>query len=189
MSAPTARSAALSEASDELLARRAADGDIAAFEDLVRRYGTMMRAYARRVLGSSDDVDDVVQEALVQAWTQIGRLRDTAAVRPWLMRITGNRALDVLRRRKLHTPIEHHPGLPAPGPGPEAAALAGTRTQALERALAALPEDQRRCWILRELSGQSYDDIAEALNISRATARGRLARARATLANEMEDWR
>lgn len=189
MSEPTARKEALAEASDDLLARRAGDGDMEAFENLARRHGTIMRAYARRVLGSVADADDVVQEALIQAWKQIGGLRDTAAVRPWLMRITGNRALDHLRRRKPHTNIDHLPHLSDPAPGPEAAALTGSRTQALEQALAALPEEQRRCWILRELGGQSYDDIAEALNISRATVRGRLARARTTLAKELEDWR
>ena len=189
MSAPTARTEALAEASDDLLARRAGDGDMDAFEVLARRYGAMMRAYARRILGAHDDADDVVQEALVQAWKQIGGLRDTAAVRPWLMRITGNRALDVLRRRKPHTALEHVPDLHDPAPGPEKSAVAGSRSRALERALAALPEEQRRCWVLRELGGQSYEDIAEALNISSATVRGRLARARTTLAKEMEDWR
>lgn len=175
--------------SDDLLARRAGDGDRDAFNVLARRYGTMMRAYARRILGSPDDADDVVQESLVQAWAQLGGLREASAVRPWLMRITGNRALDHLRRRKPHTPLEHHPALPDPAPGPEAAAVNGSGTRALKRALAALPEEQRRCWILREVGGQSYQDIAETLNITQATARGRLARARATLATELEDWR
>ncbi|MDI3243345.1 RNA polymerase sigma factor [Arthrobacter sp. AL08] len=189
MSAATARKDALAEASDGLLARRAGDGDMEAFEGLARRYGTMMRAYARRVLGSTTDVDDVVQEALIQAWNQIDGLRDASAVRPWLLRITGNRALDVLRRRKPHAPIEHFPGLPDPAPGPESSAVTTSGTRALENALAALPEEQRRCWVLRELGGQSYEDIAETLNISQATVRGRLARARTTLAREMEDWR
>ncbi|MHA7222974.1 RNA polymerase sigma factor [Arthrobacter sp. RHLT1-20] len=189
MRALTARMEALAEGSDDLLARRAGDGDMDAFEVLARRYGTMMRSYARRVLGSSGDADDVVQEALIQAWNQIGGLRDTAAVRPWLLRITGNRALDVLRRRKPHAAIEHLPGLADPAPGPEVSAVATSSTRALEQALAALPEEQRRCWVLRELGGQSYEDIAEALNISKATVRGRLARARTTLAKEMEDWR
>lgn len=189
MSSPTARSEALAEASDDLLARRAGDGDMEAFEALARRHGTMMRAYARRVIGSSGDADDVVQDALVQAWKQIGGLRDTAAVRPWMMRIVGNCALNVVRRRRQHRNIDQLAGLSDPAQGPEAAAVSGSCTQALERALAALPVEQRRCWILREMGGQSYEDIAEALNISRATARGRLARARTTLAKELEDWR
>lgn len=189
MSAPTTGAESLVEVSDELLARRAGDGDMAAFDVLARRYGTMMRAYARRVLGASDDADDVVQDSLVQAWTQIGGLRDAAAVRPWLLRITGNRALDVLRRRKPHAAVEHIPEPADPSPGPEASALASSGTRALERALAALPEEQRRCWVLREVGGQSYEDIADALNISTATVRGRLARARTTLAKKLEDWR
>ncbi|MET3948475.1 RNA polymerase sigma-70 factor (ECF subfamily) [Arthrobacter sp. UYCu512] len=180
---------ALAEGSDELLARRAGDGDMDAFELLARRHGTIMRAYARRVLGSTTEADDVVQEALIQAWNQIGGLRDASAARPWLLRITGNLAVDVLRRRKSHATIEHTPDLADPAPGPESSAITITGTQALERALAALPEEQRRCWVLRELGGQTYEDIAQTLNISRAAVRGRLARARTTLAQKMEDWR
>lgn len=182
---------------DALLAGRAADGDTAAFEALARRHGPVMRASARRLTGSLADADDVVQESLMQAWRQLDTLRDPAAVRGWLLRITGSRSIDYLRKRRLHTDlstVENDEGsgavtAPQTKADPESAAVSSSRVEALKAALAALPEEQRRCWVLKEFNDQSYEDIARTLNISTTSVRGRLARARITLAREMEQWR
>lgn len=179
---------------DAILAGRAADGDTAAFESLARRYGPHMRAAARRLTGSYADADDVVQEVLVQAWQQLDTLREPAAVKGWLLRLTGSRSIDLLRRRRNHASLpgtegEAPPDTVSPGAGPETSAVAGAGIASLKAALSALPEEQRRCWILKEINGQSYDEIARTLNISPASVRGRLARARITLVREMEDWR
>ena len=155
-----------------------------------------MRASARRLTGSLADADDVVQEALMQAWRQLDTLRDPAAVKGWLLRITGSRSIDHLRKRRVHADlsavenaVEPDGGLRRVKPEPESAAVSGSRVEALKSALAALPEEQRRCWVLKEFNDQSYEDIARTLNITPASVRGRLARARITLAREMEDWR
>lgn len=179
----------LADAPDELLAGRAGDGDVAAFEMLARRYGPLMRAYARRLSRSFDEADDVVQDALVTAWKDIGALQDGTAVKAWLMRIVGHRAVDAGRRRKTHDNLDDQADPADAKPTPEQVALAGSARLALNEALSRLPEEQRRCWILKELGGQSYDAIAEALGISAASVRGRLARARTTLVKEMEEWR
>jgi len=181
---------------DGLLAARAADGDAAAFEALARRHGPLMRASARRLTGSVADADDIVQESLMQAWNQLDTLRDPAAVKGWLMRITGSRGIDHLRRRRFDAGMDavdeakNTPVTPAAAKAdPEAAALNGSRIEALKAALARLPEEQRRCWVLKEFNGQSYEDIARTLNISTDSVRGRLARARIALAGTMEEWR
>lgn len=176
---------------DAILAGRAGDGDTAAFEALARRHGPVMRASARRLTGSWADADDVVQESLVQAWRQLESLRDPAAVRSWLLRIVGSRSIDHLRKRRNHAELESAE-VPAPQPraqDPEPAALNGSGVEALKAALAELPEEQRRCWVLREFNDQSYEEIAETLKISPDSVRGRLARARITLARRMEEWR
>ena len=180
---------------DALLVGRAVDGDTAAFETLARRYGPLMRACARRLTGSYADADDVVQEALVQAWKQLDTLREPGAVKSWLLRLTGSRSIDFLRRRRNHTgfgDIDEVSGkgdVGSPEAGPEAKAVQGSSIESLKAALARLPEEQRRCWVLKEFNGQSYDQIAQTLNISTASVRGRLARARITLVREMEEWR
>lgn len=179
---------------DALLAGRAADGDTAAFEALARRHGPLMRATARRLTGSVADADDVVQETLVQAWKQLDNLRDPAAVKGWLLRIVGSRSIDYLRKRRNHADlddaenlVDHH-ARPRPE-DPENNALSSSRVEALKAALAGLPEEQRRCWVLKEFNDQSYEEIALTLNISADSVRGRLARARVTLARRMEEWR
>ncbi|MGR0161952.1 RNA polymerase sigma factor [Paenarthrobacter nitroguajacolicus] len=183
---------------DALLAGRAADGDTAAFEALARRHGPLMRATARRLTGSLADADDVVQEALVQAWKQLDNLRDPAAVKGWLLRIVGSRSIDHLRKRRNHVgleDLEHHVGnrvqehAKPETKDPEHGAVNTSRVEALKSALAKLPEEQRRCWVLKEFNDQSYEEIALTLNISPASVRGRLARARITLARTMEEWR
>ncbi|WP_416403871.1 RNA polymerase sigma factor [Arthrobacter sp. LFS091] len=179
---------------DSLLAGRAADGDTAAFEALARRHGPLMRATARRLTGSLADADDVVQETLVQAWKQLDSLRDPAAVKGWLLRIVGSRSIDYLRKRRNHADLDdaenHVDQHTRPRhEDPEGNALSSSRVEALKAALAALPEEQRRCWVLKEFNDQSYEEIALTLNISPDSVRGRLARARITLARRMEEWR
>ena len=179
----------LDAASDQTLADRAADGDLRAFEVLVRRYGALMRVYATRVLGSNDETDDVVQESFITAWQQLRTLEDGSAVKSWLMRIVSRKSIDRLRARRSHINIDD---TDAPAPeshAPHVLAEVESQTEALSRVLAALPEDQRRCWTLRELAEYSYGDIAAELDLPLSTVRGLLARARKTLLREMEEWR
>ena len=179
----------LSEADDGTLAGRAADGDIRAFEMLVRRHGPLMRAYARRILGSTDEVDDVVQETFITAWQQLPSLADGAAVKSWLMRIVSRKSIDRIRARRLHDDIDDHER-PAPeAESPERVAEADSRAVAASEALDSLPAEQRRCWILKELGGYSYDDIAAELDLPTSTVRGLLSRARKNMIMKMEAWR
>ena len=174
---------------DQTLSDRAADGDVRAFEVLVRRYGPLMRVYASRILGSNDEMDDVVQESFITAWQQLPTLENGAAVKSWLMRIVSRKSVDRVRARRRHLDIDlTDPPAPAQH-SPDRLAEAGSQAEALTRALAALPEDQRRCWMLRELAECSYGDIAAELELPVTTVRGLLARARKTLLQEMEEWR
>lgn len=179
----------LVDADDRTLAGRAADGDVRAFEVLVRRYGPLMRAYATRVLGSNDETDDVVQEAFIIAWQQLSTLSDLSVVKSWLMRIVSRKSIDRIRARKLHVDIDDHEQEAPNAATPPNVAEARSREQALGRALAAMPEQQRQCWILKEIAEYSYDDIARELDLPTSTVRGLLARARKNLIREMEAWR
>jgi RNA polymerase sigma-70 factor (ECF subfamily) len=179
---------------DALLAGRAADGDTAAFEALARRHGPLMRATARRLTGTLADADDVVQESLMQAWKQLDNLRDPAAVKSWLLRIVGTRSIDHLRKRRNDVALDEAETLADASSGPriqdpDSTAVNASRVDALKSALQRLPEEQRRCWVLKEFNDLSYEEIALTLNISPDSVRGRLARARTALARTMEEWR
>lgn len=180
--------AALESASDGILAQRAADGDAAAFEVLVRRHGPFLRAFAIRLTGSPADADDVVQDSLITVWNQLGTLQDPSKVRAWMTSILSRKATDLIRARRQSDELDdEHPGDDASGP--DARAVASSRLEALSAVLAGLPEGQRQCWVLKEMGGYSYEEIAQRLDLTVVTVRGKLARARATVVREMEAWR
>jgi RNA polymerase sigma-70 factor (ECF subfamily) len=166
------------DAGDEILLGRAIDGDTGSFAVLVRRYTPMMRAYARRILSGSADVDDVVQDAFISAWQQLQNVKDPQHLKSWLMRITSRKALDRVRSARPQQDLddvrqaEAHAGLAA-----------------LDRALRQLPDAQRQTWVLREVGGYSYDEISDELGIPTSTVRGLLARARKDIITRMEQWR
>ena len=180
---------ALSEASDAVLAARISDGDDRAFEVLARRHSPLMRAYAARLLGSTVESDDVVQEAFVLAWQKMGDVADGSSVKTWLMRIVTNKAIDRIRVRKQHVDIDDWDAPTPANSSPAHVVEVGLQLDALSSVLNTLPETQRQCWIMKEVGGSSYQEMAEALDLPLSTVRGQLARARQTLVTEMEAWR
>lgn len=178
----------LDDAPDSLLAERSADGDAGAFAVLVRRHGPFLRAFAIRLTGSPADADDCVQEALITAWEKLPELKDPDRVRAWMTTIVSRKATDRLRTRRPSEQIDEIE-IAAPDASPETSAIASSQRDALKRALEEIPADQRSVWLLKEVGGHSYDEIAEQLDVSVGTVRGRLARARAAVLKSMEEWR
>lgn len=179
----------LQGADDSLLARRAGDGDVGAFAILLRRNEPVVRVYARRILGSATEVDDVAQDTFLTAWQQLPGLEDTSRVRGWLLTIASRKAIDRVRARRDHADIVDHDQPARLEDGPEYSAEVSSRQHALGVALGTLSAEQRQCWVLKELGGYSYDEIATELSIPVSTVRGLLSRARKNMIREMEDWR
>jgi RNA polymerase sigma factor (sigma-70 family) len=146
------------------LVRAAAAGSEPAWSDLVGRFDRLLRAIARSYRLSPADVDDVVQETWIRLFKCIGRLRDPAAIRPWLMTCTRRESL---RRLQCRVP-EQLTDDPALGDGvapdcPERAALAAERRATVARSLAALPE--RHAQLMTLLASEPAPDYRE---VSRA---------------------
>lgn len=179
----------LETADDGIVAGRAMDGDTAAFAVLVRRYTPMMRAYTQRMLNASSDVDDIVQETFVTAWQRFSELDDPAKVKSWLMRIVSRKAVDRIRALRSTLDVDDVEQSAPLRSTPARIVEARAGIEALGAALQELPAAQRECWVLREMGGYSYDEIATELDISVSTARGLLARARKYMIVRMEEWR
>lgn len=179
---------ALTDVEDGILAARAADGDERAFAVLVRRHSAYLVGFATRLLGSRADADDCVQESLIVAWRQLPELRDPARVRAWMSTIIARKATDRVRTRRPVTPIEDADPI-ALTPSPDEAAMTSSQLDTLRAALDSLPPEQRTVWLLREVSGYGYEEIARELGISATAVRGRLSRARATIYERMQEWR
>lgn len=177
---------------DAVLARRAGMGDRAAFTVIFHRHGPAMFRYAVHMLdGDTVDAEDALQNAWTKAWTRIADFRGDAQLRTWLFTLTAHAVIDQRRRRR---PVLVENTLLEPRPertelGPAGQLDHQQLREALTLALTELPWRQRASWILRELEGLSYEEIAAVLGTSPTVVRGQLHRARAALAVRMEMWR
>jgi len=174
---------------DATLVVRAREGDISAFEALVVRYRVPVYRIALRIHADSDSAADTAQEAFITAWRLLHQIRAEQAFAAWLYRITATRALSAIRNPRQQVPLEQTAAAPDRSPGPEEHALADGLATALKCALNRLTPEQRACWILREMEGMSYEEVAAILHTTPGAVRGRLHRARPQLAEELKPWR
>ncbi|MET8412753.1 sigma-70 family RNA polymerase sigma factor [Streptomyces sp. NPDC005195] len=177
-------------APDELLATRAGEGDEEAFSILMRRHSRPLLALALHTLGNLQDAEDAVQDAFISAWRRLPEFRHACAFSTWIYRITVNRCLNSLRRRPVPVSLNAVAEPTARADcSPAQAAEEDALANALAEALGDLEPRQRVCWILRELQGLSYEQIAQVTGTSEQTVRGRLYRARRSLKEMMASWR
>ncbi|MGX1804173.1 RNA polymerase sigma factor [Nocardia sp. NPDC055321] len=186
----TTDAGAEAELDDATLVSRVRDGDIRSYEQLVVRYQGAMYRLAAKMLADQAEAEDVVQDVFLTAWRRLGQLEDDAAFVGWLYRATTNRCLNVLRKRQPTTDIDPDTTVsPQRGLRPEHAAQVNSQMEALTVALQELTPEQRACWLLREVHGRSYEEIGEIVGANVTAVRGRIARARAQLAEVMKAWR
>jgi RNA polymerase sigma-70 factor, ECF subfamily len=163
---------------------RAKGGDQQAFTQVVRHYDHRLRALAYRLLGDRAAMDDALQEAYVKAFRALPGFREDAGLGTWLYKITYRACLDLQRRESRHhtgtTEWAPPAAATATGPAGDPAATATRRTD-LQRALAALPVDQRAAVLLVDAEGLDYDAAAAVLGVAPGTIASRLSRARAAL--------
>lgn len=181
------------EADTQHLIERARGGDTHAFEDLARREERALYRHALRIVGTTTDAEDVVQDALFSAWRSISSFQGLS-FRAWLFRIATNRALDHLRSRKRRPELPLDPpeddemtwAEPA-APGPDLSQIAGDREAlaVVETALGALPAEQRNALLLRDVEGFAYDEIAVITSVEIGTVKSRIHRGRLAVRNAL----
>lgn len=176
---------------DRELAERAKQGDQSAFEQLVLDNQNRVYSLALRLCGDREEAADLAQEAFVRAWQGLQSFQGESSFATWVYRLTTNVCIDHLRRRKRREGVEPAVSLddgesgwaePVDWEGdPQLRLERSERGQALARGLARLPDWQRRALVLRELSGLSYQEISDALDLDLGTVKSRIARARLSL--------
>lgn len=166
----------------EELAVAAREGDMAAFEELVRRTHVDTYTLAMRLMGNGEDAADVTQEAYIRAWKGIRKFRGDARFSTWMYRITANTASNHLdKRRRTRTDNLDDLAEPVdldPDRQPELVAEAGAGLTALSGALDELPPKLRAVVVLKDVYDLTHEDIAEELDISVTAAKVRLHRGR-----------
>lgn len=188
---PTAADREPLELDDLTLVVRAQEGDVRAFETLARRHQAVLYRIAVRVMGDATEAEDALQEALLDAWRRIGQFRGDSAFSTWMYRIVTNRCMGMLRKRRA-VPVPDVADMaeaPTAPDSPARTAEIDAELAALGAALQTLPDDVRVCWVLRELEGLRYDEIAAITGTGEPTVRGRIHRARTKLAEVMRPWR
>jgi RNA polymerase sigma-70 factor (ECF subfamily) len=177
---------------DLILFERAREGDLDAFNDIVRLYQDQLFALIVRMVPDRDQAADVVQEAFFSAYKHLDSFRG-GSVKSWLNRIAVNAAMDTQRAKK-RRPAQPYPELedeswqPPAGEeaDPERTALSAERTRALRQALAAITDDQRAAIVLYDIEGYDYLEIAEMTGVSLGTVKSRIHRGRLALRGQLE---
>ena len=168
---------------------RARRGELPAFEELVRRHEKRVYAVALRSSGSPEDAEDITQEVFLRAWRSIEEFRGDSGFSTWLFRITMNLCVDHARHKHAQPqtqPLvmgeeESERPLPDTAPTPEEHLDNSELGRELAAALDEVSEEHRRIVLLRDVSGMSYTEIAEVLEISEGTVKSRQSRARIAL--------
>jgi RNA polymerase sigma-70 factor, ECF subfamily len=164
--------------SDEALARLAAGGDSAAFEQLVLRHQDRLYTLALRVTGSDADARDCVQEGLIAAWRALDRFRGDARFSTWMYRIVLRKAYDAIdRRRRLPQPVDELQAEARPADPADRIDLLA--------ALNGLELDFRAVAVACDVLGMSMQEAGELLDLPAGTVKSRLHRARARLAEQL----
>src|SRR5262249_55801508 len=159
-------------------------GDVDAFSEIVTRYQGLAQRTAYVILRDADAAQDATQEAFVKAYRALDRFRPGAPVRPWLLRIVANEAINLATAGSRHPTLDlaAAEGRAAdPAASPEAQALAAERRETVVRALNELKEEDRLVIAYRWFFDLSEAEMSDALGIPRGTVKSRLSRAMARL--------
>ena len=178
------------------LIHRVQAGDAEAFEALVRAHEKTVYNLALRMTGHPQDAEDMAQEAFLKAYRSLGDFRGESKFSVWLYRIVSNVCLDHLRRQSRRPAssltAEDEEGesvqwdVPDESQSPEKLLERKLTREAVQRGLAALPQEQRQILLLREMRGLSYEEIGEILNLEPGTVKSRIFRARKRLCAFLE---
>jgi RNA polymerase sigma-70 factor (ECF subfamily) len=160
---------------DAMLVLRARSGNHDALRALLHRHDAALRRVIGARTRNAADTEDAVQETTLKVWQGLPGLQEPAAARAWIMRIAEREAYRiVLARRQEHELTEDA----AATDGPDRSVDRFDLEEGVRDALRTLAPHQARCWVLREIEGRSYREIAVALDLSEAVVRGSLVRAR-----------
>jgi RNA polymerase sigma-70 factor, ECF subfamily len=186
--------------SEELMLVNAArGGDVGAFEQLVRKYDRNVFRIANHITQNREDAEDVVQDAFLKAFQNLGQFQGQSKFYTWLVRIAVNEALMRLRRRRpermvsldedINTGEDTIPREVADwAPNPEQLYNQSELGEILQKTIQGLPPSFRTVFVLRDVEGLSTEETADALGLSIPAVKSRLLRARLQLRERLTKY-
>ena len=181
---------------EKAVVERCRRGDLAAFNDLVKRYEKQVYNFAFRLTNNYDDASDIAQEAFLRVYGAIGNFRGDSSFTTWLYRITTNVFLDERKKARAHpqSSLDEYMELDEssvarqiedPSPGPQAINEEAERNRVVQQAVDTLPDYQRAMVVLYHTQQKSYEEIAEIMDLPIGTVKSRLNRARLALKDKL----
>ena len=186
--------------SDEsVLVDAARNGDVGAFEQLVRRYDRNVFRIAQHITQNREDAEDVVQDAFLKAFQNLGQFQGKSKFYTWLVRIAVNESLMRLRRRHPERMVSLDEGVKTEEgsmprevadwyPNPEQLYSQAELKGILSKTIQGLPLVFRTVFVLRDVEALSTEETAEALNLSIPAVKSRLMRARLKLRDRLNKY-
>lgn len=180
------------EETDETIISRTLEGEAEAFDILISRYAPRLTRMAYGLVNHHQDAEDLVQEALANAFFKLDSFGGRSSFFTWIYRITVNLSISKHRKRRIETtrksiPLEETI-TSSNGATPDSVAETEELVQQMRQAIAQLEDDRRSVLVLRDMDGLDYDQIAEILKIPKGTVRSRLHRARNDLKELMSRY-
>ncbi len=178
---------------DEVLIARFQQGDVQAFDVLVRRYKDQLLNYVYRFVGSRVDAEDIVQETFLRVFKNKHYYKEIAKFSTWVYTIAGNLAKTELRRRKRRKVFsvsnfvneERDYDIPDSGRNPELEVESSIKDGIIQKAIEKLPSKFKEVILLRDVQGFAYEEISQILNIPLGTVKSRVNRGRLKLQEDL----
>ncbi|MBL7977185.1 MAG: sigma-70 family RNA polymerase sigma factor [Bacteroidetes Order II. Incertae sedis bacterium] len=193
-SAPSA-----SSVQDRTWVEQALIGNEVAFQRLMNKYREPIWHHIRKMIRNDEEVDDLVQEAFIKAFSSLGSYSTQFAFSTWLYKIATNHTIDFLRKRRLKTisidkPVQTKDGemeleIPDVEYRPDRHIVEDQRNRLIEEAIAKLPEKYHRVIVMRHQQEMSYEEIADQLSLPLGTVKAHIFRAREMLYRFLKDNR
>jgi len=167
---------------------RAANGDMAAFEQIYKAASSFVYNVALRITCNSADAEEVAQDVFMRIYHHLKDFQFSSTFKTWIYRITVNAAINHYRKhikeRRARVNNEHVLDLIPANLSTDEKALQGDYQTQLDQLLKALNPEHRACLVLREIEGLNYQEMATVLRIPVNTVRSRLKRARQSLLDQ-----
>jgi RNA polymerase sigma factor (sigma-70 family) len=184
---------------DRDLVDRALTGEEAAFQALMEKYKNALYHHVRRMVRDKSEIDDLVQETFIKAFSALDSYSTQYAFSTWLYKIATNHTIDYLRKRKIQTysidkPIQTKEGemeyeLPDTTYRPDRHIVEDQRRSLIQEAIDALPPKYHRVIVMRHQQEKSYEEIAKELDLPLGTVKAHIFRARELLNKYLRDKR
>ena len=186
--------------SDERLIEDARNGNVRAFETLVKRYEQMVYGFSFKMCRNKEKADETLQDTFINVYKNLKQFNGNSKFSTWLYSIVTNNCLMNRRKRKMdremmsldEPPVEeganHHESIPSWDDTPAEKIMNAELRSRLDTSIQKLPQDYRVVFILRDIEGQSIEETAQILKLSIPAVKSRLRRARIFLREQLNDY-